>query len=77
MENSTQAWYGQRRGTWEREAQRVALLASKAGVALDEESLILRDVRELTALVARLRQLCERQHQGRQWHRPFARQTCA
>lgn len=74
MESSTQARYRQGQwSTWEREAQRVALLAGEAGVALDEEALILCDVRELMALSVRLRRLCERQHQGRQWQRPFAR----
>lgn len=73
MENGTQAWYGQGRSTWECEAQRVALLAGEAGITLDEEAISLHDVRGLMALSARLRRLCERQHQGR--YHPFARKS--
>ena len=37
-------------GTWNREARRVTLLAAELGVDLDEETLILCDVRDLMAL---------------------------
>lgn len=41
-------------GTWEREAQRVSVLAADLGLALDPEQLILSDVRDLVALRLRL-----------------------
>jgi hypothetical protein len=41
-------------GTWEREARRVRRLAAQRGVALDEERLLLYDIRELMALCHRL-----------------------
>ena len=41
-------------GTWEREARRVALLAAEQCRPLDEETLLLYDVRELPALRRRL-----------------------
>ena len=47
-------------GTWGREARRVLLLAGELGVALDEEDLILSDVRELMALRLRLQRALDR-----------------
>lgn len=41
-------------GTWEREARRIALLAAEQYLPLDEEALLLYDVRELSALRRRL-----------------------
>src|SRR4051812_43516783 len=38
------------KGTWNREARRVTLLAAELGASLDEETLILCDVRDLMAL---------------------------
>jgi hypothetical protein len=42
-------------GTWNEEARRVRLLAAEVGVALDEETLILYDIRDLMSLHLRLR----------------------
>ncbi len=55
-------------GTWEREAQRVGVLAADLGLALDPEQLILSDVRDLVALRLRLqasRFRARRPHGGR------------
>jgi hypothetical protein len=42
-------------GTWNEEARRVRLLAAEVGVALDEETLIFYDIRDLMSLHLRLR----------------------
>jgi hypothetical protein len=54
-------------GTWEREAQRVSVLAADLGLPLDPEQLILSDVRDLVALRLRLqasRSRARRHHSG-------------
>ena len=43
-----------REGTWDRECWRVAMLAGELNIALDAETLLLYDVRELMALRLRL-----------------------
>lgn len=47
-------------GTWGREARRVLLLAGELGVPLDQEQVILSDVRELMALRLRLQRALDR-----------------
>ncbi|HKO25322.1 MAG TPA: hypothetical protein VJY65_11375 [Chloroflexota bacterium] len=42
-------------GTWNEEARRVRLLAAEVGMALDEETLIFYDIRDLMSLHRRLR----------------------
>jgi hypothetical protein len=42
-------------GTWSEEARRVRLLAAELGVALDDETLIFYDIRDLMSLHLRLR----------------------
>jgi hypothetical protein len=54
-------------GTWNREARRVALLASELGVVLDKETLILCDVRDLMAL-----RLCLQRALAGEARRPWA-----
>src|ERR687886_854545 len=54
-------------GTWNREARRVTLLAEELGVVLDNEMLILCDVRDLMAL-----RLCLQQALAGQARRPWA-----
>ena len=41
-------------GTWSEEARRVRLLAAELGVALDDETLIFYDIRDLMSLHLRL-----------------------
>jgi hypothetical protein len=55
-------------GTWMEQARRVTLLAGELDVALDEQALILYDVRDLLALRRRL----ERALQAPPW-RPWTR----
>ena len=47
-------------GTWSEEARRVRLLAAELGVALDDETLIFYDIRDLTSLHLRLRRALHR-----------------
>jgi hypothetical protein len=54
-------------GTWNREARRVTLLAAELGAVLDEETLILCDVRDLMAL-----RLCLQRALAGQARRPWA-----
>ena len=54
-------------GTWNREARRVTLLAAELGGVLDEETLILCDVRDLMAL-----RLCLQRALAREARRPWA-----
>jgi hypothetical protein len=55
-------------GTWSREARRVAMLAAELELGLDQQALILCDVRDLIAL----RQLLQRAARGETWR---SRQT--
>jgi hypothetical protein len=52
-------------GTWNREARRVLHLTAERGIQLDAESLLLRDIRDLRAMSARLQQGRDRQGQRR------------
>ena len=54
-------------GTWNREARRVTLLAAELGGVLDEETLILCDVRDLMAL-----RLCLQRALAGEARRPWA-----
>jgi hypothetical protein len=47
-------------GTWDGEARRVRLLTAQLGVALDDETLTLYDVRDLMALQLRLQKALRR-----------------
>lgn len=57
-QNVTRCYSGA--GTWSREARRVTLLAGELGVALDDETLIRYDVRELMAMRLRLQRALDR-----------------
>ena len=55
------------KGTWNREARRVTLLAAELGVVLDNEALILCDVRDLMSL-----RLCLQRALAGEARRPWA-----
>lgn len=59
MTAALDVWTGE--GTWAREARRVAALAAELGVALDSETLLLSDVRDLARLRLRLQRLYSRE----------------
>lgn len=48
------------RSTWAREAQRVARMAEEAGHPLDDETIVLADVRDLMAMRLRLQRSLDR-----------------
>lgn len=45
--------------TWSREAWRVSLIAAELGVVLDDETMVLSDVRDLQALRGKLQRLLD------------------